>query len=145
MATTKMTKVQVLNAIRNRIEVFDGSFIEGMTNDELMGWIDHEVGLLSKKAGGSAKPTKSQLAGDADSQVILEIMAEADHPMTVGEICQQCAGRLAGAVSSQRITSLLTKMKGTRVRQWKEKKVSLYEVMKGHAGDFGEEDGVTEE
>lgn len=141
MATTKMTKVQVLNAIRNRIEVFDDSFIEDMTNDELLAWIDHEVGLLSKKAGGSAKPTKSQIAGDADSQVILEVMEAADRPMTVGEIRQACAGRLAGAVSSQRVTFLLTKMKGTRVHQWKEKKVSLYEVMKGNA----EDDGETEE
>ena len=109
-----------------------------MTNDELLAWIDHEVDLLSKKAYGSAKPTKSQIVGDADSQVILEVMEAADRPMTVGEICQACADRLAGAVSSQRVTSLLTKMKGTRVRQWKEKKVSLYEVMRGNAEDEGE-------
>lgn len=143
MATIKMTKASVLTAIRNNVEVMDTPFISGMTNNELLAWLDHEVELLTAKRAGSGKPTKSQIKGNEDSEVILEVMRAADKPMTVGEICEMCAGRLEGAVSSQRVTALLTKMKGIRVRQWKEKKVSLYAVIEGNTEDTSDEE-VTE-
>lgn len=139
----KMTKASVLSAIRAQVENMDTPFIEGMTNTELLMWIDHEVDLLTAKRAGSGKPSKSQIKGDEDSEVILEVMRAADKPMTVGEICEECNGRFSGAVSSQRVTALLTKMKGIRVRQWKEKKVSLYAVIEGNVEDTSDEE-VTE-
>ena len=77
------------------------------------------------KKRGSSKPTKTQVENEGIKNEILEALAEADEPMTCGEITKA----LEGDYTSQKISALLRQLvAGGKVTKSTEKKVSRFEL-----------------
>ena len=77
------------------------------------------------KKRGSSKPTKTQVENEGIKAEILEALAEADEPMTCGEITKA----LEGDYTSQKISALLRQLvAGGKVTKSTEKKVSRFEL-----------------
>lgn len=94
---TKMTKKEKFAIIRSIVETSNHANAE-----MLIGFIDHEVELLTKKNSGEKKPTAKQVANSAVQSEILDCM-EVGKLYTVGEL-MKCVPALDG-VSNQYATS----------------------------------------
>lgn len=78
-------------------------------NAEIVAFCEHEMELLSRKSGGSSKPTKTQLENETYKQAILDCLAIADRPLTISEIMETCAG--IEGLKNQRVSALVTQLK----------------------------------
>ena len=107
-----ITYVDALNTV---IPMVDGEVAEKLT----------ALREQMAKKRGSSKPTKTQVANEAVKAEILEALAEADEPMTCGEITKV----LEGDYTSQKISALLRQLvAGGKVTKSTEKKVSRFEL-----------------
>lgn len=80
--------------------------VEGLT-DEQREFLAKRIELTEKKNAKSAsKPTAQQIANEGIKQRVLEVLAEAELPMSVGDIADA-----VGVDSNQRMTALLTQLK----------------------------------
>lgn len=116
-----MTKREMFVAITNVAEV--------AANAEMVDFLNHQIELLdSRKSSGSKGLTKTQKENESIKRVIIEVLSEQDHPITISEMLKD--ERLS-AYSNQKMSALLRQMgeDGTKeVRKIKDKKVSLFEV-----------------
>lgn len=116
-----MTKREMFVAIANVAEV--------AANAEMVDFLNHQIELLdSRKSSGSKGLTKTQKENESIKRVIIEVLSEQDHPITISEMLKD--ERLS-AYSNQKMSALLRQMgeDGTKeVRKIKDKKVSLFEV-----------------
>lgn len=79
MATTKITKAQNFNAIREILVDVD--------RPDLVAVIDHELELLANKAARrSATPTKAQVAGAILRQAVLDLLQTEEKSMRIADI-----------------------------------------------------------
>ena len=78
------------------------------TVEEIVAFANHEIELLEKKSSSSAKPTKTQVENEGYKTAILEILAEADRPLTISEMMED--SRLEG-LKNQRVSALVTQLK----------------------------------
>lgn len=107
-----MTYVEALNTVI--------PMVEGEVAEKLVALREQ----MAKKRG-SSKPTKTQVANEAVKAEILETLAEAEEPMTCGEITKA----LEGEYTSQKISALLRQLvAGGKVTKSTEKKVSRFEL-----------------
>lgn len=74
---------------------------------EIVDFCLHEIALLDKKVK-STKPTKLQIENEKLKHVILEILVEADRPLSIGELMAD--ERLAG-LTNQKVSGLVTRLK----------------------------------
>ena len=51
--------------------------------EEERAFIEHEIELLDKKKSGERKPTATQIANEGLKDVILEVLENAENPMTI--------------------------------------------------------------
>lgn len=93
----KITKAQMFSMIKALDEV--------QANPDMVAFIDHELELLSKKAG-SKKPTKTQEENVKLKSIILEVLT--DVGATVSEI--QTKSDVLGELSNQKVSALLKQM-----------------------------------
>lgn len=93
----KITKAQMFTMIKALDEV--------QANSDMVAFIDHELELLSKKAG-SKKPTKTQEENVKLKGIILEVLT--DVGATVSEI--QTKSDVLGELSNQKVSALLKQM-----------------------------------
>ena len=93
----KITKAQMFTMIKALDEV--------QANPDMVAFIDHELELLSKKAG-SKKPTKTQEENVKLKGIILEVLT--DVGATVSEI--QTKSDVLGELSNQKVSALLKQM-----------------------------------
>ena len=92
------------------------------TDEAIVDFCKHEIELLGRKKG-SSKPTKTQVENEGIKANILEVLGEAEEPMTVGEILKG----LDGDYSSQKISALCRQLVGAgKVEKTIEKKVSRF-------------------
>lgn len=80
-----------------------------ISNEEMVAFIDHEIELLSKKSGGTRKPTKTQLENEGFKAEILATLAEMDTPVTIKELCEKCEA--IASLTNQRVTHMLTDLR----------------------------------
>lgn len=107
-----ITYVDALNTV---IPMVDGEVAEKLT----------ALREQMAKKRGSSKPTKTQVENEGIKNEILETLAEADEPMTCGEITKA----LEGDYTSQKISALLRQLvAGGKVTKSTEKKVSRFEL-----------------
>ena len=107
-----ITYVDALNTV---IPMVDGEVAEKLT----------ALREQMAKKRGSSKPTKTQVENEGIKAEILEALAEADEPMTCGEITKA----LEGDYTSQKISALLRQLvAGGKVTKSTEKKVSRFEL-----------------
>jgi hypothetical protein len=116
-----MTKREMFVAIANVAEV--------ASNAEMVDFLNHQIELLdSRKSSGSKGLTKTQKENASIKAVILEVLAEQDHAVTISEMLKD--ERLNG-YSNQKMSALLRQMgeDGTKeVRKIRDKKVSRFEI-----------------
>lgn len=107
-----MTYVDALNVAINAV---DGEVAEKLT----------ALKEQMAKKKGSSKPTKTQIANDGIKASIIRVLADADEPMTVGEICKE----LDEDYTSQKISALMRQLvMAGKVTKTLDKKVSRFEL-----------------
>lgn len=97
MATTKITKAQNFNAIRE--------ILVDANKPELVAFVDHELELIANKAAKrAATPSKAQVAGAKIRAAVLNVLQNTDKAMRIAEIVPMLPAELdatAGKVSHQ--------------------------------------------
>lgn len=97
MATTKITKAQNFNAIRE--------ILVDANKPELVAFVDHELELIANKAAKRAStPTKAQKAGVEIRAAVLNVLQSTDKALRIAEIVPMLPAELeatAGKVSYQ--------------------------------------------
>ena len=106
MANTKMTKKEYFALIRTIVEATDRE-----DKAEMLGFIDHEVELLSKKKSS----TNSQKDAELEELCIKveEALKELGKPVTITEFMKESTHEVA-TLSNQKLTALFKKCKDER-------------------------------
>lgn len=112
----KLTKKDLFNKL---LEVEEIS-----ANEELAGFINHELELLEKKANRTGT-TKTQKENEGIKDIILETLRLEGAPMTITQL-QETDKTLEG-LSNQKISALLAQLVNTnKVIRTKDKKTTLF-------------------
>lgn len=115
MEKTKMTRVEMFNAIKERVA----------DNADMVAFLDHQIELISKKSTNK-KPTKTQEENEVLKSVIVEVLGT--DGITVSEL-QTKDERIsvASGISNQRVSALLRQLKtDNKVDKRVEGKKTLY-------------------
>jgi len=75
-------------------------------NEEMVGFIDHQIELLNKKSNSARKPTKTQIENEQFKADILNHLAIANTMKSIKEL--QADIPSISKLSNQRITHMLT-------------------------------------
>ena len=96
-------------------------------NEALMvEFIDREIELLNKKRASGAKTAK-QKENDELVEKLYNVLAEIGRPVTISEL--QAESEEFGAMSNQRVSALMKKLKDTeRVTKTPDKKKSYFSI-----------------
>lgn len=114
---TKLTRKDSFEILRGLVEVSD---VEN--KDELVAFIDNEVGKLVRKA---SKPTKAQKENEPLKEAVLEVLAKAGTPLAVKDVQEA-----VGVATNQKATALLTALvKEHKVVKTVDKKKSFYSTV----------------
>ena len=107
----KLTKIEMFSLIATRL-----------TNQDEIDFINHEIELLENKKSSVRKPTANQVENDVYMNTIVEVLTNANSPMTIGDI-QKVNDELAN-ISNQRISALLKKLvdNGSIVKTYEKRK-----------------------
>lgn len=121
MATTKITKAQNFNAIRE--------ILVDANKPELVAFVDHELELIANKAAKrSATPTKAQKAGAELRAAILDTLQATGEPMTISALIAALAW--GEPLTSQKVSAQLKKLIDEKlVEKTVEKRVNFYKAV----------------
>lgn len=112
----KLTKRDLFNKLLEIEEI--------SANEELVGFINHELELLEKKANRTGT-TKTQKENEGIKDIILETLKLEGAPMTITQL-QETDKTLEG-LSNQKISALLAQLVNTnKVIRIKDKKTTLF-------------------
>ena len=100
MMEKRITKRDYFNQIKEIVK----------DNEKLVAFIDHELELLDKKASNKT-PSKNQVANEGLKGVIVNVLANAEKPLTISEITN-ADNELVG-LSNQKISALLIQLIGS--------------------------------
>lgn len=124
MSENKITKRDYFTAIRKVFENYQFDTIdEGITTDDILGFIDHELELLDRRSAKRSTPTKAQQEAAEIKTKIFNILDAAGASMTIAEIIST-EPEYFSKFSNQKIAAQLTKL-------IKEEGVGEKEVIKG--------------
>lgn len=115
MEKTRMTRVEMFNAIRERVA----------DNADMVAFLDHQIELISKKSTNK-KLTKTQEENEVLKSIIVEVLGT--DGITVSEL-QTKDDRIsvASGISNQRVSALLRQLKtDNKVDKRVEGKKTLY-------------------
>lgn len=87
----------------NIVEMLENEVIK--SNENWVAYLENELRLLDNKKTGTRKPTKTQLANQELFPLVLDVIASADEPITVGAMLK--TGRFEEGMSTQKLTGLL--------------------------------------
>ena len=122
MEKKKMTKKVTINLLSDVLQ--GNQEVEDM--QIFIDYLVNERNLLEKKSSKSS-PSQNQLANEKIKEVIIETLLEIDKPVSITEI--QKANEELGALSNQKISSLLTQLKNEgRVMRVEDKKKALFTI-----------------
>lgn len=114
MTEKKITKREMFNRI-----------IATVTDEEIKAFCQREIELLDNKKARSGQ-SKTQKENENIKAKIVEILTNAENPMTVGQIMVA----LGNEFSNQKVTSLLTQLKAeTKVERIVEKRVAYFTLV----------------
>ena len=97
METKKMTKKEMFAALMAKYDM----------NEEEKAFLNHEIELLTKKAGKDRKPTANQLANQALKAEMLELM-EDNRVYTCTELSKELQKNHTEDISVNKTSALLT-------------------------------------
>ena len=106
----KITKRDKFSAVLSMLNSIDPAttVADGISAEELVDFINHELELLAKKNSAEKKPTAQQAANEGIKEVILDVLGKDGGLMTVTDV-QKSADELA-ELSNQRISALLRQL-----------------------------------
>lgn len=120
MMTKKITKKDYFKMIAS---VISESAVEN--KEELMMFVDKEIGLLEKKR----ESKKVNAEAEAFMQRVEDVLAIAEKPVTATEIIAMSEEFKAEGIQNQKVTAALTKLvKAGRVVNVKDGKKSVYSL-----------------
>ena len=120
MMTKKITKKDYFKMIAS---VISESTVEN--KEELMMFVDKEIGLLEKKR----ESKKVNAEAEAFMQRVEDVLAIAEKPVTATEIIAMSEELKAEGIQNQKVTAALTKLvKAGRVVNVKDGKKSVYSL-----------------
>lgn len=103
-------------------EMFNRIMVAMAENEEIVAFCQHEIELLEKKANKS-RNSKGKQENEVIKNEILEILASAENPMTVGNLMVALGNRF----SNQKITALVSALvKEEKVERIVEKRVAYF-------------------
>ena len=109
----KITQVQALSTLRDFIEDSQMVEVRGLPTDALVEKLNAMITSIEKKKSHTSEKDKEKSAqNDRAREIILDVLTDSGNPLTIAEIYAQ-SEELAEmfALSNQRLTSLLTKMR----------------------------------
>ena len=110
MSENKITKRDYFTAIRKVFETYQIDTIdEGITTDDVLGFIDHELELLARRSAKRSTPTKAQQKAAEIKARILDVLNDAGVGMTIAEI-MNTEPEYFSKFSNQKIAAQLTKL-----------------------------------
>jgi predicted transcriptional regulator len=109
--TKKITKRDKFSAVLSMLNTIDPTttVADGITAEELVDFVNHELELLAKKNSAEKKPTEKQTENIGIKEVILDVLGENGGLMTVTDV-QKSRAELA-ELSNQRVSALLRQLK----------------------------------
>lgn len=146
-----MTKATMFGVIKDFVKASAITTIptgdEDVSYEDAIKFLDKEIELVnkrnSKKSGSSKKSKENEPIKDA----IVEVLTEADEPMTTAEITNadkvQAFGTEDKAISSNKVTALLVQLrKAGLVKREYVKKVAYFSLGNENEGEDSTEDDV---
>jgi len=146
-----MTKATMFETIKEFVKASAITTIpagdEDVTYEDAIQFLDKEIALVnkrnSKKSGSSKKSKENEPIKDA----IVEVLSEADEPMTTAEITNadkiQAFSTEDKAISGNKVTALLVQLrKAGLVKREYVKKVAYFSLGNENEGDDSTEDDV---
>ena len=127
MANTKMTKKDYFTLIRTIVEATDRE-----DKAEMLGFIDHEVELLSKKKSSTNSKKDAEL--EALCIKVEEALRELGKPVTITEFMKESTHEVA-TLSNQKLTSIFGRCKDKRhtVKREEIKKKAYFSLVEEEA------------
>ena len=103
----KMNMVEKFGAIK---AMLNGEKVENFSIEDALTFIDGRIEQVEKKnaAGGERKPTKTQIANEGVKATIVEVLRNADKPMTITDM-QKNFPELAD-LSNQKVSALVRQL-----------------------------------
>ena len=107
----KITKRDKFTAVLSMLNSIDPTttVADGITAEELVDFVNHELELLAKKNSADKKPTEKQTENIGIKEVILDVLGKNGGLMTVTDV-QKSHAELA-ELSNQRVSALLRQLK----------------------------------
>ena len=119
MNNKKVTKKEMFGRL---IEIVEGANVQDV--ETIVEFLNHEIELVSKKRNGQ---TKVQKANEGLIEVIYNVIAEAEKPVTVTEIYEMV--KSDEITSPQKVSALVKKLvDAERVVRTEEKKKAYFSV-----------------
>lgn len=137
----KMTKAMYFEVIRGIVEGLGAeAFPEGVSVDDVLDFIDRQVGLLDKRAAASKeRAAKKRAASDELTELIYTMIFEADDFITADDIVEKIGDE---EVTKNKVTARVSKLvKAGRVAK---EQVKLEDGKKRMAYRIAEEGEETE-
>jgi hypothetical protein len=109
----KITQVQALSTLRDFIEDSEMVEVRGLPTDALVKKLNAMITSIEKKKSHTSEKDKEKSAqNDRAREIVLDVLTDSGNPLTIAEIYAQ-SEELSEmfALSNQRLTSLLTKMR----------------------------------
>lgn len=105
----KMTKAMYFEVIRGIVEGLGvEAFPEGVSADDVLDFIDRQVGLLDKRAAASKeRAAKKRAASDELTELIYTMIFEADDLITADEIVEKIGDE---EVTKNKVTARVSKL-----------------------------------
>ena len=105
----KMTKAMYFEVIRGIVEGLGAeAFPEGVSADDVLDFIDRQVGLLDKRAAASKeRAAKKRAASDELTELIYTMIFEADDYITADDIVEKIGDE---EVTKNKVTARVSKL-----------------------------------
>lgn len=114
-------------------EMFEKIMSVNANDVEIVKFCNHEIELLDKKKDKHT-PSETQIENEKIKHEILEILVEADRPLTITEIMKD--GRVAG-LTNQKVSGLVTRLKiDGLVERTVVKRKAFFKVKEQRKGGF---------
>lgn len=102
-------KIKVADKYDGVVALLNGEPTE-MTIEDAVAFITERKALHTKKSNGERKPTKTQVENEGIKAQIVEVLTNAELPMSVGDVAEA-----VGIDSNQKVTSLLTQLRNDKI------------------------------
>ena len=110
-----------------KIEMFT-RIMKGLTNQDEINFIAHEIELLENKKNNVRKPSANQVANESFKNEIVNFLQENDGKFTITEMIEKCDA--LHLLTNQRVSALVTQLVNDNILERIEEKRKAYFTLK---------------